>query len=88
MLIENRCGKRLHDNYKICPYHRYTMGIYWKKLKRCYHSNHAFHPGKKAPQTCSTSVEMTNWMSKKYNAVITMGSELCTNHLKEEKSYI
>ena len=63
MLIGNRCGKRLLDNYKICPYNRYTVGIYWKKLKRCYHPNHAFYPGKKAPQTRPASVEMTNWMS-------------------------
>ena len=88
MLIENRCGKRLLDNYKICPYHRYTMDIYWKKLKRCYHPNYAFHPGKKSPQTCPTSVEMTHWMCKKYNAVIPIGSELCTNHLKEDRSYM
>ena len=64
------------------------MGIYWKKLKRCYHPNHAFHPGKKAPQTRPTSVEVTNWMSKKYNAIIPIGSELFTNNLKEERSYI
>ena len=64
------------------------MGIYWKKLKRCYHPNHAFHPGKKAPQTHPTSVEITNWISKKYNAVIPIGSELHTNHLKEERSYM
>ena len=77
----------LIENYKICSYHRYTMGIYWKKLKRCYHPNHAFHPGKKAPPR-PTSVEMTDWMSKKYGAVIPIGSELCTNHLKEERSYM
>ena len=64
------------------------MAIYWKKLKRCYHPNHAFHPGKKAPQTHPTSVEMTNWMFKKYNAVISIGSGLCTNHLNEERSYM
>ena len=77
----------LIENYKICSYHRYTMGIYWKKLKRCYHPNHAFHPGKKAPPH-PTSVEMTDWMSKQYGAVIPIGSELCTNHLKEERSYM
>ena len=27
-------------------------------------------------------------MYKKYNAVIPIGSELCTNHLKEERSYM
>ena len=88
MLIENRCGKRLLDTYKICPYHRYTMGISWKKLKRCCCPNQAFHPGKKAPQTCPTSVGMTNRMSKKYNAVISVGSGLCTNHLNKERLYM
>ena len=57
-------------------------------FKKSFFLIHAFYPGKKAPQTCPTSVKMTNWMSKKYNAVIPIGSELCTNHLKEERSYI
>ena len=48
-------------------------GYLLEKIKEMLPSQSCIPSWKKAPQTRPTSVEMTNWMFKKYNAVIYFG---------------
>ena len=47
-LNESRLGKKNLPNFMICAYHRCELGIDWRPLKRCFHSNHPVLLGKKA----------------------------------------
>ncbi|CAF1530820.1 unnamed protein product, partial [Didymodactylos carnosus] len=42
-LIMNRIAPYVsitRNSFVICPLHRYTYGVYWKKDERCGHPNH------------------------------------------------
>ena len=39
-LIESRMGRVFGINEKICPYHRFTLGIEWRQPLACMHHDH------------------------------------------------
>ena len=41
-LIESRSNKSLdnHQSDKICNYHRYEYGVYWRTSRKCQHPPH------------------------------------------------
>jgi hypothetical protein len=39
-LVRNRLGQDYSDDDQICPYHRFTNGIFWNPPKRCQHPGH------------------------------------------------
>ena len=65
----------------ICAKHWYLLGIYWKSSSTCQHPNH-----KKGKQCTvrTAGYELSQHISKKYNIVFPIGSNICTTHRKQE----
>ena len=65
----------------ISTKHQYLLGIYWKSSSTCQHPNH--EKGKR--DTVRTAgYELSQHISKKYNTVFPIGSNICTTHRKQE----
>lgn len=80
-LIENRLGKIILPDKKICAYHRFTLGIEWRQLSSCQHQDHIQVKGKKAPVTRAAPINLLEFM-KNNKMTIPIGSKLCVEHLK------
>ena len=87
LLIENRLGFNLRQSNKLCANHRYTLGVGYKQSNRCQHPHHQPKIGKKAPATRFVPIHRCISIAEKYNEkyVISIGSVLYFNHMKNEK---
>ena len=83
-LIENRLGLKLHENDKLCAFHRFDSGIGWIPPRRCLHPHHKFEKGKKSPACRAVPLDKIVLVNKKFNATLPVGAKFCFKHYKEE----
>ena len=86
-LIENRLGKTLENEDKLCAYHRFINGVGWRPSKRCQHPLHNQENRKKSPATRPIPIETSISIANRYKCYLPIGSVMCFNHLKDELSY-
>ena len=82
-LIENRAGRTLLPTDKICPYHRYKLGIDYKPPKTCSYPSHTRpKSGKKAPKTETLSVSLVMSLNIANSYSYILGSAMCRTDRK------
>ncbi|CAC5417586.1 unnamed protein product [Mytilus coruscus] len=64
------------DSYSVCPYHRYSLGVYWKRLSKCTHPEHT-GKGKPEGNRQGVTVAASLHLLQKFGCVIPVGSGLC-----------
>lgn len=60
-------------NYTVCPFHRYSLGIYWRPASRCSHPSHT-GKGKAEGNRQGVSVAASHHLLNTYGCVIPVGS--------------
>ena len=83
-LIENRLNKVLKKNEQLCAYHRYNLGVGWKKRKVCQHPHHEYQHSKKSPAVRPSPISLTLNLTAQYGVCVPIGSMLCFKHLKKQ----
>lgn len=65
----------LLGDYTICPFHRYSLGIRWKKKSSCSHPRHSMHNTMaKAEVGRSITFFMSRHLHTVYGCVVPIGS--------------
>lgn len=66
----------LFGDYTICPFHRYSLGIRWKKKSSCSHPSHSTTA--KAEVGRSITLSMSRHLHTLYGYIVPIGSGLCS----------
>lgn len=66
----------LFGDYTICPFHRYSLGIRWKKKSSCSHPSHSTTA--KAEVGRSITLSMSRHLHTVYGIIVPIGSGLCS----------
>ena len=81
LLIENRLGRCLQSDEKLCPYHRLTLGVYAQIKTQCCHGDHPkVKRGQKAAKTSRISLQTLQKLNSSNNYAYKVGAFLCKKH--------
>ena len=82
-LIESRSNKSLdnHQSDKICNYHRYEYGVYWRPSRKC---QHPLHTKKGKCNTRTGTFSQISCLQQNFSENhFPIGCQLCMTHIKE-----
>ena len=82
-LIESRSNKSLdnHQSDKICNYHRYEYGVYWRLSRKC---QHPLHTKKGKCNTRTATFSQISYLQQNFSENhFPIGCQLCMTHIKE-----
>ena len=82
-LIESRSNKSLdnHQSDKICNYHRYEYGVYWRPSRKC---QHPLHTKKGKCNTRTATFSQISCLQQNFSENhFPIGCQLCMTHIKE-----
>ena len=80
--IENRLGRELCQDQKLCAFHRFDFGIGWKPPRQCFHPDHKLSAELKSPVCRQVPALAVLSVSKKVNTQSPIGAQFCFKHLK------
>ena len=82
-LIESRSNKSLdnHQSDKICNYHRYEYGVYWRPSRKC---QHPLHTKKGKCNTRTATLSQISCLQQNFSENhFPISCQLCMAHIKE-----
>ena len=82
-LIESRSNKSLdnHQSDKICNYHRYEYGVYWRPSRKC---QHPLHTKKGKCNTRTATFSQISCLQQNFSENhFPISCQLCMTHIKE-----
>ena len=82
-LIESRSNKALdnHQSDKICNYHRYEYGVYWRPSRKC---QHPLRTKKGKCNTRAATFSQISCLQQKFSeSHLPIGCQSCMTHIKE-----
>ncbi|CAG2196656.1 unnamed protein product [Mytilus edulis] len=63
-------------SYSVCPYHKYSLGVCWKRRSKCTHPEHT-GKGKAEGNRQGVTVAASLHLLQKFGCVVPVGSGLC-----------